>query len=947
MISYVFYRKYEYRKWNLNVYLVPYTHLQPEPGEDYESFKKNKAFPIIESVLTAMRKDYRYVFNWQEVGIFSEWYYETTEEWQKLANRMINDNRFIFINANWGTMAEGMVDYKSKIDQLSLGQEFLYKMFDKIPNIGGEINDNLSTDYKLCNKPGSCEKPILENNYFNDSLYSMMGIDTLLNFRYLTYPSKRDMSIGYPFDFRKKSDYKCDDPFIPVSDTRSFRTQLMEPYVHKYPWADDLIILYGGNNFYQNAELTFYCIDNYMTEVQKLNRNWSDYRFLSYHFATLDDYIHQMEKEYPDEHWNVPYTLEDKDYHSVDDRRDLNYQNIHSGYHGFYTTHSEVKNINSNFQKDLTSLSAAFVINNLLNLKYDLEVPRRIPNIQKYNQIRGEISSLSTIQVIDDAHTSENGDMKYFSKVSKISQDISNLYNTKMLKSLQIKKENENIEIANIESDEILAHFLGKEWSEEIQKIIIFNPSLTDAKEVVRIRIQSPQAAVFNNELKSIKSQLDKVVQFTIEVGNTQETNNDNNLLFEASLAPHETKVFFVRSISDSTVCQESFQKYCSIESKKEEMTKTEEMKLKLGKTEVFLSNNLLPKRFITPYQESVMADIDMDIFSYSIEEDKILSTDKGQRESLEALKIIKQTGFLSTTATMYGKLSSSTSQMDTVEVTTSVLANSFIPEVQITSYLSRNIEIALRIDLKSHQNSKLYSSDSLYSMEIDHNHDRLFPTISGVSSKAQNGNIFQTITATPMPARNLGSVFEYIISRKTTKKNNLADIPSTINFKFLMIKNNLFLDQQSLTLSVLETKEDIQSFINTHATSLSFFSAKTFTPTLELVGYDVAHNIIKLRNRSKFKSKVPFTPFSKSSLRIWTDRKFLLNGLEDKESYFKYDKEEYPDSLKVKDLREQKHKVDILENHIPKVQVESKIGMREGLFLDGYEFAAFRIDSD
>lgn len=172
----------------MNVYIVNYTHLQPEEGQSLEEYKIKTAFPIIESIFNAMRRDFRYKFNWQDVHIFAEWYEQASSEYRELAVRMVKEKRFYFINGGWVLQEDSMLDYQSYINQMTVGQEFLHKEFDIIPKIGGGIE-------------------LSQSSNSSNSLNMMMGMDKIMNYRTLTHPFRNDVKVQYPYNFKAQEDY--------------------------------------------------------------------------------------------------------------------------------------------------------------------------------------------------------------------------------------------------------------------------------------------------------------------------------------------------------------------------------------------------------------------------------------------------------------------------------------------------------------------------------------------------------------------------------------------------------------------------------------------------------------------------------------------------------------------------------------------------------------------
>jgi hypothetical protein len=74
----------------LNVYIIPYSTIDPnlllKNGESYQQ----QAGWIIESVLEALDHDYRYRFSWPETYYFAQWYDQADNKFRDLAQRMVS-----------------------------------------------------------------------------------------------------------------------------------------------------------------------------------------------------------------------------------------------------------------------------------------------------------------------------------------------------------------------------------------------------------------------------------------------------------------------------------------------------------------------------------------------------------------------------------------------------------------------------------------------------------------------------------------------------------------------------------------------------------------------------------------------------------------------------------------------------------------------------------------
>ena len=249
-----------------------------------------------------------------------------------------------------------------------------------------------------------------------------------------------------------------------------------------------------------------------MTEVQKLNRNWTNYRFLSYHFATLDDYIGQMNKEYFDKEWSVPYLSDPKHVLANSERRELDVISSYHKFYDFYTSHSFVKHHNSDLNRKSKALSSLFVINNLANLRFDKKIPRRISDLEKLKEIRKNVASLSGIGMINIAHSSEKDKNTFIEIYDETNDSIEEIFISKALDSLRKKKskEGEDEKDKDIENHKILESILNGNISQDLHPIILFNPTLTSKKEIVNITTEASQIMIFDENLDHVDSQIDQ-----------------------------------------------------------------------------------------------------------------------------------------------------------------------------------------------------------------------------------------------------------------------------------------------------------------------------------------------------------------------------------------------------------------------------------------------------
>lgn len=345
---------------------------------------------IIESILDLMKEDFRIKFNWADTYFFARWYEDASDHYKMLAQEYVKSKRFYFVNGGWVMHDESTSDYRSVIDQIVVGQEFLYETFDIIPTVGWQIDSfgesavtpsimSMSGIDSIVNSRigHSAKSTLIKNKYLNFMWEGHKISSDMSKHRLFTHPLMGDSyKTPSPFEFSNEKDLNCTHPYIDIKNARDFFDRVFQPHIDTYDYTDEIAIFFGADNLYSDAYMTFYCIDSYMVEIQRLIRDWTQYRWMTYRFATIEDYLQQISSKFKEEKIHLPYFKGDfVPYDQRVVRNDVLKLNQNDGYTefwtGFYSTHPVIKQQIRDLTSQVRSLSSLMSISNLLNAELD------------------------------------------------------------------------------------------------------------------------------------------------------------------------------------------------------------------------------------------------------------------------------------------------------------------------------------------------------------------------------------------------------------------------------------------------------------------------------------------------------------------------------------------------------------------------------------------------
>lgn len=257
---------------------------------------------------------------------------------------------------------------------------------------------------------------------------------------------------------------------------------------------------------------------------------------------------------------------------------------------------------------------------------------------------------------------------------------------------------------------------------------------------MINITIQGVQAAVFDNNFGNVESQI--IECYTLDFEKTAQELSKNSslcmkagsvkfLFFEISLAPMETKVYFVRHIFDKEDCQGQFKDACAIQAKETKIDESYQGEIENDLIRLELNNLFLPKRVEYLQEKKDDLEIIAELYEYTTRNSQsdfyvFQPNSEATKLSMNYFNAFKFEGPLMSQVSFYGSLISPTNSSkdnDLIEIHLTLLKGSNFPVITLKLKLNSFKEITLRFEVSDVMggNTKLYFSDSMFFTEREH----------------------------------------------------------------------------------------------------------------------------------------------------------------------------------------------------------------------------------
>lgn len=293
-----------------------------------------------------------------------------------------------------------------------------------------------------------------------------------------------------------------------------------------------------------------------MAEIQRLVRNYTDFKYLTYKFSTMEEYLDQINKVYKEKGYKFPYYNGDFLPYEIENTKKgflakstEQYGNVTD----LYSSNGFIREEISSLFHQFSILSSIFTIDHLTNKLYDKKQSNKLSKFSEFLKIKQNTARMFSHDVINDDFKNSKFFVDYKSTINSTKDEITELLVNKTLHTLETKFKQEPSSLPDIDGSQHLKFFLDKEISKELYPVIIFNPSMQERTEIVNLTIEALQAAVFDENLDSVSSQIVPYSTFDFFSRNSRvlKDNFTRFLHFEVALKPMETKIYFVRHIYD------------------------------------------------------------------------------------------------------------------------------------------------------------------------------------------------------------------------------------------------------------------------------------------------------------------------------------------------------------------------------------------------------------
>ena len=95
---------------------------------------------ILTNVVNELMKDPRRKFTYVEMGFFSMWWRDQTDDTKAIVRGLVKSGRFEFINGGWSMHDEACTHYEDMINNMMAGHDFLMREFGVTPRVGWHID---------------------------------------------------------------------------------------------------------------------------------------------------------------------------------------------------------------------------------------------------------------------------------------------------------------------------------------------------------------------------------------------------------------------------------------------------------------------------------------------------------------------------------------------------------------------------------------------------------------------------------------------------------------------------------------------------------------------------------------------------------------------------------------------------------------------------------------
>lgn len=124
----------------LNVFLIPFSHVDPGYGLTFDSYYSSKSKYTLNNMVDKLEQYQDLTFQWAEVVFLERWWRDITEDTRERVRALVNGGRLEIVLGGWVMPDEAITHFEPVVDQLIEGHQWLRENFNITPR-NGWVND--------------------------------------------------------------------------------------------------------------------------------------------------------------------------------------------------------------------------------------------------------------------------------------------------------------------------------------------------------------------------------------------------------------------------------------------------------------------------------------------------------------------------------------------------------------------------------------------------------------------------------------------------------------------------------------------------------------------------------------------------------------------------------------------------------------------------------------